>query len=524
MILPWRGAAAALAVAAAAAATVSTAQRPVPYLTGRVIDAETGVAIPGVMIRLSGRREFIATTDRDGRYWSEALPNGMYFVVASKDGYLPSEPQSPTGVPLRLRIRDGGALSVQQDWMLEPAARIRGRVLDHYDRPLAGVRVMAARRARSVDGWPELDLKASAVTAADGRFEIRGLRRGPYILAFEADSNGATRWSFSPGIADPRHASLVEAVASNVNRSVDLRAAISPLARVAVATMTTGGAPIPNAIVELTPWRPFAGGDATAPITIVTDGSGRGAFSNLPVGRHRVVARAPASPGARATSRGEAVLDLPDRLAPGLDVRMEQTQTACVFTRMETDGTARGDFESPPTIDISTRDGALSTERLEARVKLGEMASLSGLAPRSMLTLSAFAGRPLWALSRFSPAQPAPRGAVPIDAAAAGCIAVYFRRTSAHISGRIALPDSDWAPEVEVIAVPIDSDASPLAVTAMNDDGSFRITGISIGMRYRVSAVPLGIDLFAIGAADRQSLIAAGGDTITVPLSVPIAR
>jgi hypothetical protein len=43
-------------------------------------------------------------------------------------------------------------------------------------------------------------------------------------------------------------------------------------------------------------------------------------------------------------------------------------------------------------------------------------------------------------------------------------------------------------------------------------------------MRYRVSAVPLGIDLFAIGAADRQSLIAGGGDTITVPLSVPIAR
>ncbi len=523
MILPWRGAAAALAIAAAAAATVSSEQRPVPHLTGRVIDAETGIAIPGVTIRLSGGREFTATTDREGRYWSESLPNGMYFVVASKDGYLPSEPQSPTGVPLRLRIRDGGALSVQQDWMLEPAARIRGRVLDHYDSPLGGVRVIAARRARSVDGWPDLDLKSSAVTTADGRFEIRGLQRGPYILAFEADSNGVTRWSFSLGLADPRHASLVEAVASNVNRSVDLHAAISPLARVAVATMSTGGVPVANAVVELTPWRPFDDGNATAPITIVTDGSGRGAFSNLPVGRHRVVARAPA-PGARATSRGEAVIDLPEQLARGVDVRMQQTQTACVFTRMETDGSARGDFESPPSIDISTRDVALSTERLDARVKLGEMASLSGLAPRSTLTLSAFAGRPLWALARFSPAQPAPRGAIPIDAAAAGCVAAYFRRTSAHINGRIALPDSDWAPEVEVIAVPIDSDASPLAVTAMNDDGSFRITGISIGMRYRVSAVPLGIDLFAIGAADRQSLIAAGGDTIAVPLSVPIAR
>src|SRR5688500_641445 len=174
MIFLWRGAAAALAIAAAAVATVSSAQRPVPHLTGRVTEAETGVAIPGVTIRLSGRREFTATTDRDGRYWSDALPNGMYFVAASKDGYLPSGPQSPTGVPLRLRIREGGSLSVQQDFMLEASAHIRGRVLDSYDNPLGGVRVIAARRARSLDGWPDLDLRSSAVTTADGRFEIRG--------------------------------------------------------------------------------------------------------------------------------------------------------------------------------------------------------------------------------------------------------------------------------------------------------------------------------------------------------------
>ena len=58
----------------------------------------------------------------------------------------------------------------------------------------------------------------------------------------------------------------------------------------------------------------------------------------------------------------------------------------------------------------------------------------------------------------------------------------------------------------------------------MREDGTFRLTGISIGMRYRVTAVPLGIDLYSIGLSDRQSIIAVGGDTITVPLSVPIAR
>lgn len=522
MIFTWRGAAAALVLAAALAAGSHAAQRPVPHLTGRVIDAQTGLPIKDVTIRLSGRREYTATTDADGRYWTEALGGGMYFVVASKDGYLPSNPQSPTGIPLKLWVRSGGPLSVQQDWMLERAARIRGRVLDPYDNPLPGLRVIAARRERSVDAWPDLELASTGTTGADGRFEIRGLQRGPYVLAFETEIAGVPRWSFSPGIADPRHASLVEAVSENVEQMVTLRAAAAPLARVSVLTLLSGGAPVANARVELTPWRPFSGGDQPPVISVETDGSGRGAFVNLPVGLHRIVARAPAA--GTATARGAALLALPDDVTRVLEVRMEQTRSACVFTRIETDGAARGDFEAPPSIEIEALDLLLAGERVNTRVPLGQVARLAGLAPRSHLALSAFAQQPLWALSRFSPLEQAPRGQVPIDAAAAGCIAAYFRRTSEVISGRIALPESDWAPEVEVIAEPLDSNASPIAVTAMNEDGRFRLTGISLGMRYRVTAVPLGIDLYSIGMSDRQSVQAVGGDTITVPLSVPIAR
>ncbi|MBA3948909.1 MAG: carboxypeptidase regulatory-like domain-containing protein [Acidobacteria bacterium] len=522
MPFTWRGAAAALLFASAIAAPA--VQRPVPHLTGRVIDSETGLAIKDVTIRLSGRREFTATTDADGRFWTGALPGGMYFVVASKDGYLPSNPQSPTGIPLRLWVRSGGPLSVQQDWMLERAARIRGVVLDPYDQPLPGVRVIAAKRGRSADGWPDLELKSTGTTGADGRFSIAGLQRGPYVLAFETDIGGEYRWSFSPGIADPRHASQVEAVLENVNQSVTLRAAAAPLARVSVLTLTTAGAPVANARVELTPWQPFAGGDEPRLMAIDTDSSGRGAFLNLPAGLHRVLARGPGSPSSVATARGAAILALPDQISRPLEVRMQQTRSACVFTRIETDGAARGDFEAPPSIDIAGRDLLLAGERIHARVTLGEVARLTGLAPRSTLALSAFAQQPLWALSRFSPAAPAPRGEVPIDAAAAGCVAAYFRRTTEVISGRIALPESDWAPEVEVTAVPLESDASPIAVTAMSENGTFRLTGISIGMRYRVTAAPLGIDMYSIGISDRQSVIATGGDTITVPLSVPIAR
>lgn len=523
MLFTWRGAAAALLIAAASA-VATPGQQAVPHLTGRVLDSETGLPIRDVTIRLSGRREFTAVTDAEGRFWTDALPGGMYFVVASKDGYLPSNPQSPTGVPLKLWVRPGGPLSVQQDWMLERAARIRGVVLDPYDKPLAGVRVIAAKRTRSGDGWPDLALESTGTTDAGGRFAITGLKRGPYVLAFETNIGGENRWSFSPGIADPRHASQVEAVLENVSQSITLRAAATPLARVPVLTLTTGGAPVAHARVELTPWRPFSGGDEPRVVAIETDSSGRGAFANLSAGLHQVIARAPGSASSVATARGAAMLALPDQIARPLEIRMAQTREACVFTRMETDGASSSDLASPPSIEIGTRDLLLSDERLRARVALGGVARLPGLAPHSMLALSAFAEQPLWALSRFSPAAPAPRGHVPIDAAAAGCVAAYFRRTTEVISGRIALPESDWAPEVAVTAVPLDSEASPVAVTAMADDGTFRLPGISLGMRYRVTAAPLGVDLYAIGASDRRSVIAAGGDTITVPLSVPIAR
>ena len=516
----WRATLAAAALTAAAAA----AQHPIPHMTGRVIDGQTGAPLAGVTVRLSGGREYTATTDAEGRYRTDALLPGVYFATATREGYLASTPQSPTGVPLRLRIREGGPPVVQQDWMLEPAARIRGRLLDAFDNPLAGVTIVAAPRAPGAHGWPRFERQGSAETGPDGRFEIRGLRRGPYVLAFEVPLAGGARWFFSPGIADPRHASAVEAALSHINQSVTLRAVPTPLARVPVQTMTPAGAPVAGALVELRPWRPFVDAGDPAPITIVTDSGGRGAFYNLPVGRHHIVARAPGSLDARATARGEAWLTLPDEVARGVDVRMAQTRSACLFTRIETDGAARGDLESPPAIDISTRDLTLTGERLGARVQLGNTAQLEGLAPRSSLSLTAFAQQPLWSLSRFSPGQPAARGEIPIDAAVAGCVAAYFRRTSEVIRGHVVLPDADWVPEIEVIAVPADSDAAPVARAPMAPDGTFRIPGIAIGMRYRVSAIPLGFDIFSVAASDREIVMATGGESISVPLSVPIAR
>lgn len=513
-----------LVVAAGLMAAALTAQDAVPQLTGRVIDAETGMPVAGATIAISGGREYEVVTDADGIYRSAALAPGVYFVTAGRHDYLSSTPQSPNGVPLRLHVRNTGPAVMRRDWMLERAASIVGRLVDAYDEPVAGVTVVAARRGRASGAWPVLERVNATRTGADGRFVIDGLRRGPYVLAFEVAEFSGARWFFSPGIPDPRHAASVEAVPDWTRPPITLKAAPVALAPLTVRATAPGGAPIADALVELRPWRPFAAGDATPPVTATTDSAGRATFYGLPVGQHQLVARAPSNLDVPATSRGLGEISLPDDIRRGADIRMPQTRETCVFTRIEPDGAARGDLESPPAIDILTRDAVLTGERLTARVELGGTVRLQGVAPWTRLSLSALAERPLWTLSRFSPIATAPRGTLPVDAAVAGCIAAYFRRTTETISGRVLLPDDDWIPEVEVVAVPTDSPVTPVARALMRPDGTFTLTGIALGLRYNISAIPYGYDVADIASIDRDDVMAAGGDTIRVTLSVPIAR
>ena len=61
-------------------------------------------------------------------------------------------------------------------------------------------------------------------------------------------------------------------------------------------------------------------------------------------------------------------------------------------------------------------------------------------------------------------------------------------------------------------------------MAAMTDDGTFHINGIAMGLEYEVIAVPSGYSSEMIPADLRQVIKAAGGNTITIPLSLPIAR
>lgn len=507
-----------------AAAAAAAFDQPAPYLTGRVIDGDTGEPVAGATIHLQGRRGITLTTGADGRYTSDTLPPGMYTVTVTRDGYLPAVARYAGRVPLRLRIREDGIgpAIVQKDWMLERAARIRGRIVTDGGTPIEGVTVVAARRVRNVDGWPEFDMHASADSGPDGSFQIGNLARGAYVLAYQVPIGGRPRWFYSPGIMDPRHAGQVEAVTTAPD-VIELRGSGAPFPGLPVSTLSAGGGPAAGALVELDVWNPFPGTSHVETISTVTDSSGRGMLANVPVGRHVIRARTPSALTSPATARAVAVAEVPVRQTGGMALRMQPAVQACVFTRWETDGVQPADLQSLPSISVSTRDALPLMESVDGRATLGEMIALRGLLPGSMLRVAA-SSPDLWTLTRFAPPKTAPRGLVPLDAAAAGCTAAYFRRTSAFIRGRVQLGDEEWVPDVAVIATPIDAPSAPVVVSAMTDDGTFHLSGIALGLAYEVLAIPSGFTPDGIAPDLRHPVKAAGGDIITIPLSLPIAR
>lgn len=516
----------ALAAASAGVHAGVAAQQPAPYVTGRVIDGDTGQAVSGATIHLSGRQTITLTTNAEGRYQSGTLPPGMYSMTVTRAGYLPAVSLYADRVLLRLRVREDaiGPTIVQKDWMLERAARITGRVLSEAGDPVSGVTVVAAKRSSGNGGWPELAIASTATTRADGGFQIADIARGTYVLAYELPVAGVPRWFYSPGIVDPRHASLVEAVAGRRPEPIDLRGASVPFPDVKVYTRSPAGGPAAHTAVELTVWSPFPSTKATQIISTVTDSAGRGSLAAVPVGRHEVRARTPASTESPATARAAAVVEVPAQQAGGIEIRLQQSPPVCLFTRWETDGASQEDYRSPPTIRATTNDGALADELLFAEGPVGGMLRLPGLLPGSLLRVAPFANAPLWAVTRFSPERPAPRGLVPIDAAAAGCTAAYFRRTSEAITGRVDLGDLEWVPDVELLAIPIGAPSAPIAASAMMDDGNFHLGGIALGIQYDVIAVPAGYSVEMIPSGLRHVITASGGNVITIPLSLPIAR
>jgi hypothetical protein len=151
-------------------------------VSGRIVDRRTGEGIPLARVRAGCETGFgfaEASSDRHGAFRLSNLPPGRHRLEVVAQGYADGE--------LILKV-EGARPVTGVSLILDPEARIGGRVLDPAGRPVAGAAVRAVpyrltRQPEAVDVSGE----GAATTREDGTFELAS---SPGVLALVASASG----------------------------------------------------------------------------------------------------------------------------------------------------------------------------------------------------------------------------------------------------------------------------------------------------------------------------------------------
>ncbi len=146
-------------------------------LSGRITDARTRAAIPGVELTLSGpaAARAQARPDPSGSFTLLSLGAGTWTLTASAPGHAPAR----RTVTLPAATRDPREITLRDvDLALEPAARIAGRVLDVRGTPVAAATVTLTPRGRSRGGTSAP--LPSARSDAAGHYVLSPIPEGDY--------------------------------------------------------------------------------------------------------------------------------------------------------------------------------------------------------------------------------------------------------------------------------------------------------------------------------------------------------
>lgn len=209
-----------------------------------------GGAVPVAGVRVTARgpgREVEAVTDAEGRYALEGLEPGAYRVGAALPKHL-----SPAAEERDARVAARGC--VELDFRTSVDGRVEGRVLDAEGRPVPSIRIDLAPPGQEDEPRPK---HLWAYTDEDGRYELRGVPPGRYVLGFRLDSgiDGLKHpypRTYYPGTQDPSAAAVVELEEGEKLKGYDLKLP-PPLAERAVEGVVVwpDGSPVAGAYVSL---------------------------------------------------------------------------------------------------------------------------------------------------------------------------------------------------------------------------------------------------------------------------------
>ncbi len=159
------GLAAAVGIATLARAAPPTLPPGRANLYGKVTNAETGEAIPGVLVSLNVMEAY---TDATGNYAFADLDPSTYSLFFQKGGYEEIEMADIT------LLEGNNVLDVSLTPIPPPVANLYGKVIDaETGSPLSGVKI-------TIDGLV-------TYTDASGNYVFTGLAPGSYTITFEKE-------------------------------------------------------------------------------------------------------------------------------------------------------------------------------------------------------------------------------------------------------------------------------------------------------------------------------------------------
>lgn len=144
-------------------------------VSGRVLDAESGEPVEGVIIRSfqsgpGNDRAIYASSDVDGQYCFESLPPGhRVFLRMHKAGYRIGESREAKHIRL-----DPGMRVENVDFRISRGLDVSGRVVDEEGNPIPGVEIQG--KSQSDD-----DQSQSTLSDVSGAFVLRGFAPGSVI-------------------------------------------------------------------------------------------------------------------------------------------------------------------------------------------------------------------------------------------------------------------------------------------------------------------------------------------------------
>jgi hypothetical protein len=180
-----------VALAAYGQAPIGAPRPTTPVVvSGRVVAAETGDAVPNVRVTVSQPRAGVPVvlTDRDGHF-SLSVPTGPTRIVASKTGFAPESAMATIDADL-------------SDIRLLRAASISGRIVDELGEPVVDARVIVEPATTQ----PRASIAAKSTETDDhGEYRVGGFGAGTFLVSVTTiDAHATVRQirgglEFAPG-------------------------------------------------------------------------------------------------------------------------------------------------------------------------------------------------------------------------------------------------------------------------------------------------------------------------------------